>query len=111
MREQHAVSLVANIRFPLIHPSDLVARVQAVDAMMKHSELRDMVLWALNYHVVPHSQPLRQNENTVMRCHEERLVSVGGREIHPHPGLHDEVMLYQPFTTLLVFHFSQPIFF
>ena len=94
-REQHAVSLVEHVRFPLISPSDLVSRVQAVDAMMRRPELRDMVLWALNYHVVPHAQPLRQAPpSTLMRCHEERVVSVGGREIHPHPGLHDDVFAF-----------------
>ena len=59
---------------------------------MRHTELRDMVVWALNYHVVPHSQPLKSHPvTTSMRTFTERLVSVGGREIHPHPGLHDEL--------------------
>ena len=95
LQEFHAIQLMAHIRFPLISPSDLVHRVQAIDLMMKHSDLRDMVLWALNYHVVPHSQPLKTNQNTLMRNYVERLVSVGGREIHPHPGLHDEIFVFE----------------
>ena len=93
-QDLHAVPLMANIRFPLISPADLVTRVQAIDSMMRHAELRDMVLWALNYHVVPYSQPLKQTASTQMRSHALRLVSVGGREIHPHPGLHDEVFVF-----------------
>lgn len=95
LQDQHAVQLMANIRFPLICPSDIVDRVQNVEAMMKHKELHDMVLWALNYHVVPHSQPLKAGPNTQMRAFVERLVSIGGREIHPHPGLHDEVYVFE----------------
>jgi kelch-like protein 9/13 len=94
VHEQHAPALMAYIRFPLISPADLVSRVQTVDLMMRLPELRDMVLRALNYHVVPHSQPVRQSASTQMRCLVERLVSVGGREIHPHPGLHDEVYVF-----------------
>ena len=92
--EQFAVQLMGHIRFPLISPSDLVTRVQGVEPMMGHQELRDMVLSALNYHVVPHSQPLRKSISTQIRSFVERLVSVGGREIHPHPGLHDEVFVF-----------------
>ncbi|ESO06389.1 hypothetical protein HELRODRAFT_186384 [Helobdella robusta] len=69
-----------------------IRHVQAVDIMMKHVELRDMVVWALNYHVVPHSQPIKANPSiTTLRTYSERLVSIGGREIHPNPGLHDEI--------------------
>ena len=94
LHEQYSVPLMSCIRFPLIGPSELVTRVQAVDAMMKHTELRDMVLTALNYHVVPHSQPLKRQITTQMRSHMERLVSIGGREIHPHPGLHDQIFVF-----------------
>ena len=92
--EQHAVQLMRSIRFPLISPSDLVLRVQSIPAMMRSPELRDMVLAALNYHVVPHSQPPKSSRDTQMRCYVERLCSIGGREIHPHPGLHDEVYMF-----------------
>ena len=93
--EQYAVPLVSSIRFPLINPADLVGRVQSIEAMMTRPELREMVLSALNYHVVPHSQPVKNSINTQMRCFVERLVSVGGRQIHPHPGLHDEVYVFE----------------
>jgi kelch-like protein 9/13 len=92
--EQHAVPLMSNIRFALVGPSDLVDRVQAIESMTRCPELRDMVFAALNYHVVPHAQPLRQSVATTPRACVERLVSVGGREIHPRPGLHDEIIVF-----------------
>lgn len=92
--ESHAVSLMKLIRFPLISPSDLVQHVQSVDMMMTNSELRQMVLDALNYHVVPHSQPLITSLNVQLRSFVERLVSVGGREIHPNPCVHDEIFIF-----------------
>lgn len=92
---QYAVPLMSNIRFALISPNDLVTRVQTIDAMMKNPELRNMVLTALNYHVVPHSQPVKKALDSQLRFSVARLVSVGGREIHPHPGLHDEVFMFE----------------
>ena len=92
--ERHAVPLMSNIRFPLINPEDLVTRVQSIEMMMSRPELQQMVLWALNYHVVPHKQPLHVGIHTQMRSWVERLVSVGGRQIHPHPGLHDDLFLF-----------------
>lgn len=92
--EDHAVDLMKLVRFPLINPSDLVQHVQRVDMMMSHLELRQMVLTALNYHVVPHSQPLAANQTAMLRSFVERLVSVGGREIHPNPCLHDEIVVF-----------------
>ena len=93
--EQYIVPLMQHLRFPLIRPRDLVQKVQSIEVMMQTPALRDMVLSALNYHVVPHSQPLKNSITTQMRCGLERLVSVGGREIHPHPGLHDEVLVFE----------------
>jgi len=93
--ERHAVPLMSNIRFPLIKPEDLVTRVQSIEAMMARPELQQMVLWALNYHVVPHKQPLHNGIQTQMRTWVERLVSVGGRQIHPHPGLHDDLFVFE----------------
>ncbi|CAG5126307.1 unnamed protein product [Candidula unifasciata] len=90
----HAPSLMKLIRFPLINPADLVHQVQSVDLMMSNPELRQMVLSALNYHVVPHSQPLLNTASTRLRSFVERLVSVGGREIHPNPCLHDELLVF-----------------
>lgn len=93
-REDHAVFLMKLIRFPLINPRDLVQHVQQVETMMSLPELREMVLSALNYHVVPHSQPLLNNLSTQLRSFTERLISVGGREIHPNPCLHDEILVF-----------------
>lgn len=93
-REEHGVFLMKLIRFPLINPRDLVQQVQQVEAMMTLPELREMVLSALNYHVVPHSQPLLNNLSTQLRSFTVRLISVGGREIHPNPCLHDEILVF-----------------
>jgi kelch-like protein 9/13 len=92
--DKHSVPLITMIRFALINPSDLVQHVQRVDMMMANPELRQMVLSALNYHVVPHSQPLTKSLSVQLRAYVERLVSVGGREIHPNPCLHDEILVF-----------------
>ena len=92
--QEYAVPLMNSIRFPLIKPADLVSKVQRVELMMTHPVLRDLVLSALNYHVVPHAQTLKNSPSTQMRNSLERLVSIGGRQIHPHPGLHDEVIVF-----------------
>ncbi len=94
-KEKYARALMSNIRFPVIGPTDLVEKVQTIDIMMKEPELREMVLSALNYHVVPYSQPLKNSVSTQVRYSFERLVSIGGRQIHPHPGLHDEVFIFE----------------
>ncbi|XP_052272087.1 kelch-like protein 13 [Dreissena polymorpha] len=93
-REDHAIFLMKLIRFPLINPRDLVQHVQQVETMMTVPDLREMVLSALNYHVVPHSQPLLNTLTTQLRSFTERLISVGGREIHPNPCLHDEILVF-----------------
>ena len=95
VHEAYAVQLMGHIRFPLISPSDLVNRVQTIDAMMSNPDLRSMVLDALNYHVVPHAQPQKKSSDCQLRCFVERLISIGGREIHPHPSLHDEVYMFE----------------
>ncbi|XP_046571173.1 LOW QUALITY PROTEIN: kelch-like protein 9 [Haliotis rubra] len=93
-QEDHSPALMKLIRFPLINPADLVQHVQRVETMMTNPELRQMVLGALNYHVVPHSQPLVMASTVQLRSYVERLVSVGGREIHPNPCLHDEILVF-----------------
>lgn len=93
-QEDHAEQLMRLIRFPLINPADLVQHVQSVETMMVSPELRQMVLSALNYHVVPHSQALFTAPNVQLRSFVERLISVGGREIHPNPCLHDEILVF-----------------
>lgn len=90
-----AVSLMSQIHFCLISPNDLVSRVQTVRMMRSTTELHEMVLLALNYHVLPHSQPLRVSRHSQMRSHIERIICIGGREIHPHPCLHDSVVVFE----------------
>ncbi|ESO86873.1 hypothetical protein LOTGIDRAFT_194758, partial [Lottia gigantea] len=93
-QEEHAWQLMKLIRFPLINPSDLVQHVQRVETMMSNPDLRQMVLGALNYHVVPHSQPFTVSSSVQLRSYVERLISVGGREIHPNPCLHDGIIVF-----------------
>ena len=91
---RYAVELMQQIRFPLISPDDIVNKVQRIPDMMTQPELHSMVLAALNYHVVPHAQTLEKSRGTKIRNGTRRLVSVGGREIHPQPGLHDNVLVH-----------------
>lgn len=93
--EDHEVALMKLVRFALINPSDLVQHVQNVETMMSNPELRQMVLASLNYHVVPHSQPLVSSPIVQLRSYVERLVSIGGREIHPNPCLHDSILVFE----------------
>ena len=90
-----AVQLMQQIRFALISPADIVNKVQKIPEMMKIPELHKLVLAALNYHVIPHAQTLVQDVNSKSRGGERLLVSVGGREIHPQPGLHDNVLVHE----------------
>ena len=72
----------------------MYVQVQAIEMMMTDPDLREMVLAALNYHVMPHRQPLHQLIDSQLRCCRQQLICIGGREIHPRPGLHDEVYVF-----------------
>ncbi len=98
--------LMRQIRFALISPSDLVTKVQSVNKLMLNDkQLRNLILRALNYHVLPNRQAAKtsflsmqqnidasSNEigfNLKMRSPIKSILTIGGREINPTPSLHD----------------------
>jgi len=83
-------NLMRQIRFALITPKDLVEKVQSVHELMTSDKcLRQMILNALNYHLLPVDK-LSLLENINIRSPVRTLVTIGGREINPYPTLHDE---------------------
>uniref|UniRef100_A0A1I8F527 BACK domain-containing protein n=1 Tax=Macrostomum lignano TaxID=282301 RepID=A0A1I8F527_9PLAT len=87
-QQQCMEQLLTEIRYNLIAPSDLVSKVQLAPAVMANARLHSLLLQALNYHVVPHCQPLCHPPDMWLRCYREQLVCVGGRDLQPTtPGL------------------------
>ncbi|PAA82356.1 hypothetical protein BOX15_Mlig034024g1 [Macrostomum lignano] len=87
-QQQCMEQLLTEIRYNLIAPSDLVSKVQLAPAVMANARLHSLLLQALNYHVVPHCQPLCTPPDMWLRCYREQLVCVGGRDLQPTtPGL------------------------
>jgi N-acetylneuraminic acid mutarotase len=100
-------SLMSEIRFSLISPDDLVNKVQNVNKIMINDKfLRNMIIKALNYHVLPTAQTIythkinqidNNNEdddfeydlNLDIRSPIKCILTIGGREINPNPSLHD----------------------
>ncbi|RNA26033.1 kelch 9 [Brachionus plicatilis] len=84
-------SLMKNIRFGLINPSDLVKKVQSAHSLVLSDKcIRQMVLDALNYHlmgVTSHCQHFK------IRSPVTSLMMIGGREITPNPNIHDSCYL------------------
>ena len=85
--------LLKNIRFALISPSDLVNKIQVIDEVMSDSCCREMILLALNYHVIPYSQSVQNRINNNIRSPIACVLCIGGREINPSPSLHDQCYL------------------
>ncbi|XP_074646998.1 kelch-like protein 9 [Tubulanus polymorphus] len=98
-RRTYAIPLMNEIRFILMEPADIVNHVQKEEAMMTDRDLVQMVIDALNYHVVPHSQPLKTGLDMGMRSFVTRVVSVGGRQIQPVPGLSSDVHIFDEHIT------------
>lgn len=88
--------LMANIRFALISPADLVNKIQIIDELMNDSYCRELILHALNYHVIPYSQSIQNRINNSIRSPIASILCVGGREINPNPSLHDQCYLMSP---------------
>ena len=83
--------LMEHIRFALITPKDLITKVQTVHKLMTNDKrLRQLILNALNYHLLPlshHSGLLREIS---IRSPIKSVLTIGGREINPYPSLHDK---------------------
>ena len=89
-------NLMRHVRFALITPSDLVNKVQLVNKIMIDDKyLRNLVIKALNYHVLPNIQSRHKAEsaeacfNINIRSPVKSILMIGGREISPYPSLHD----------------------
>jgi hypothetical protein len=61
--------------------------------MINDHVCRQMILDALNYHVIPHRQPLQTYLNTNLRSIKTSILCIGGREINPNPSLHDSCFI------------------
>ncbi|XP_038079224.1 kelch-like protein 9 [Patiria miniata] len=77
-RMKFAPKLMKHIRFPLISSSDLVDQVESHSFMIENAECHQLLLEALNYHLVPQRQHLMQNARTRMRSTNEVMLLVGG---------------------------------
>ena len=91
---QHAVPLMSHIRFGLISEADLIDRVMEMKPIVSNSVLRDAVSMAMDYHRVPHAQPLRQSSSTTPRASTDRLMMIGGSHLNDMRKLHDELVSY-----------------
>ena len=85
--------LFKHIRFSLISPEDLVNKIQVIDELMADSYSRELILHALNYHVLPFSQSVQNKINNDIRSPVTSILSVGGRELNPQPQIHDQCYL------------------
>jgi hypothetical protein len=72
-------NLMRQIRFALITPKDLVEKVQSVNELMTSDKcLRQMILNALNYHLLPVDK-LGLLENINIRSPLRTIVTIGGK--------------------------------
>lgn len=85
--------LLKHIRFALITPNDLVNKIQVINEIMSDQYCRDLILMALNYHVIPYSQSIQSLIDNTIRSPVTCVVCIGGREINPTPCLHDQCYL------------------
>jgi len=77
-RMKYASSLMENVRFPLISPTDLITHVQTVDFMKNDNACMNLLLEASNYQMVPYMQPILQTPRTRIRSDATHLVALGG---------------------------------
>ena len=91
-REQYAPQLMRHIRFPLISSNELVDHVQSHDFMMNNPECHQLLLEALNYHLVPHRQHNLQNSRTRMRSVNEVVLTTGGEL--PRQEVSNQIMIF-----------------
>lgn len=88
-------NLMKKIRFCLISPNDLIKKVQNMHSLMLNDKyLRQIVLNALNYHLIGNDQL-----NVKLRSPIKSLMLIGGREINPNPNIHDSCYLVNELLT------------
>ncbi|NWV53365.1 KLH31 protein, partial [Daphoenositta chrysoptera] len=78
-RARHAADLLSNVRFGTIPAPDLVNHVQPVPCMMQDPRCHQLLVDAMNYHLLPHQQNSLQSRRTRIRGGQRVLVTVGGR--------------------------------
>lgn len=84
-------NLMKKIRFCLINPNDLIKKVQSIHSLMLNDKcLRQMVIDALNYHLIGSSVT---QLSVKLRSPIKSLMLIGGREINPNPNIHDSCYL------------------
>ncbi|XP_071944850.1 kelch-like protein 26 [Antedon mediterranea] len=77
-RKDYAPLIMTHIRFPLIHPNDIVNKVQAEEALMDIPECRTLITEAMSYHLLPHNQHSFQ---TLTRATTDVFVVLGGEDM------------------------------
>ncbi|ESO87598.1 hypothetical protein LOTGIDRAFT_194339 [Lottia gigantea] len=79
-RIQYATELLANVRLPLMTPSEIIDKVESVRYLMDIPDCDEMVKDALHYHCMPCRQTLLQTSRTEPRIaySDDCLVVVGG---------------------------------
>lgn len=73
-RTKCTYQLMSNIRFPLIPPADMVDIVMNEPIMKADSQCLELILEANKFHMLPHKQPLVQNNRTQVRSDVPNLV-------------------------------------
>ncbi|XP_071944391.1 kelch-like protein 26 [Antedon mediterranea] len=77
-RKDYAPLIMTHIRFPLIHPNDIVNKVQVEEALMDIPECRTLITEAMSYHLLPHHQHSFQ---TLTRATTDVFVVLGGEDM------------------------------
>ncbi|XP_033102951.1 kelch-like protein 9 [Anneissia japonica] len=77
-RKDYAPLIMTHIRFPLIHPNDIVNKVQTEEIVMDIPECRILITEAMSYHLLPHHQHSFQ---TLTRATNDVLIVLGGEDM------------------------------
>ncbi|KAJ8777620.1 hypothetical protein J1605_014273 [Eschrichtius robustus] len=75
-RLAHCAALLERVRFGLV-PTDML-RVYSGSGLTLPSQVKGLIIQALNYHTSPSRQPLMQGEQTSVRSPQTRILLVGG---------------------------------
>ncbi|XP_059785906.1 kelch-like protein 34 [Balaenoptera ricei] len=76
-RLAHCAALLERVRFGLV-PTDMLRRVYSGSGLTLPSQVKGLIIQALNYHTSPSRQPLMQGEQTTVRSPQTRILLVGG---------------------------------
>ncbi|KAJ6655581.1 hypothetical protein lerEdw1_004933 [Lerista edwardsae] len=90
-RIKHAADLLNNVRFGTIPAHDLINYVQAVPCMMQNPDCHQLLVDAMNYHLLPYQQNDLQSRRTKIRGGQKVLLMVGGRPCSSEKALSKDV--------------------